>query len=389
MVWVLNLRSRIGWLRGIIRTEMGLVYTTVGNMGSSFLGGLFWLVLASLLAVESYGLVNYYIAIGSVFSAVALTGLDATVITYMAKGEKHINYQANSLVLISGLSVGLVLSFFQMGSGLLAVAMVFFMMAIAETLGRKRYREYAFLSIGQRVVQISLSLFLYFQFGIMGIVIGYFLGNLIFSYPYIKSMSNFTLKVDSVKEKRNFTLHSYGFNLIRNFTNYLDKIIIGPLFGYFVLGLYQLGFQFFMFLSIIPMSLYYYLLPEESSGNNKAKIKQIGFGLAVVAAVLAFFTLPYFIEILFPSFVGAILVVRIMSLAIIPSTIVAVMNASLLGRGESRVVLIAGLIYLSSLIVGVIALGGALGALGLALTLVVAQSIQAIVLLVRRKVAFS
>jgi O-antigen/teichoic acid export membrane protein len=194
------------------------------------------------------------------------------------------------------------------------------------------------------------------------------------------------LKVDTVKEKRNFALHSYGFNLIRNFTNYLDKIIIGPLFGYFVLGLYQLGFQFFLFLSIIPMSLYYYLLPEESSGNDKTKIKQIGFGLAVAAAVIAFFTLPYFIEILFPSFVSSILVVRIMSLAVIPSTIVAVMNASLLGRGRSRMVLIAGLIYLVSLMVGVIALGGALGAIGLALTLVVAQSIQATVLLAKRKV---
>lgn len=382
---MLNLSEKVGWIRGIIKGEMGLVYTTLGNMGSSLLGGLFWLVLASLLEVESYGLVNYYIALGSVFSAVALTGLDATVITYMAKGEKGIYFQANSLVLISGLSVCLVLSVFQLGSGLLAAAMVFFMMALAETLGRKRYREYAFLSIGQRLAQISLSLILYFQFGIIGIVMGYFLGNLIFSYRYIKSISNFTLKLDGIKEKRNFAIHSYGFNLIRNFTNYLDKIIIAPLFGYFVLGLYQLGFQFFMFLSIIPLSLYYYLLPEESSGKNKTKVKQIGFGLAVAAAVLAFFTLPFFIEILFPSFVSSILVVRIMSLAIIPSTIVAIISASLLGRGKSKTVLIAGLIYLISLIIGVIALGGALGALGLALTLVAAQSIQAGVLLVKRK----
>ena len=382
---MLNLSEKVGWIRGIIKREMGLVYTTLGNMGSSLLGGLFWLVLASLLEVESYGLVNYYIALGSVFSAVALTGLDATVITYMAKGEKGIYFQANSLVLISGLSVCLVLSVFQLGSGLLAAAMVFFMMALAETLGRKRYREYAFLSIGQRLAQISLSLILYFQFGIIGIVMGYFLGNLIFSYRYIKSISNFTLKLDGIKEKRNFAIHSYGFNLIRNFTNYLDKIIIAPLFGYFVLGLYQLGFQFFMFLSIIPLSLYYYLLPEESSGKNKTKVKQVGFGLAVAAAVLAFFTLPFFIEILFPSFVSSILVVRIMSLAIIPSTIVAIISASLLGRGKSKTVLIAGLIYLISLIIGVIALGGALGALGLALTLVAAQSIQAGVLLVKRK----
>ena len=59
---MLSLRERLGWLRGVVKSEMGLVYTTLGTTGSSFLGGLFWLVLASLLDVESYGLVNYFIA---------------------------------------------------------------------------------------------------------------------------------------------------------------------------------------------------------------------------------------------------------------------------------------------------------------------------------------
>jgi O-antigen/teichoic acid export membrane protein len=384
---MLNLRQGIGWLRGVVKSEMGLVYTTLGTTGSSFLGGLFWLVLASFLDVESYGLVNYFIALGSVFSALALLGLDSTVITFLAKGEKKIVFQANSLVLISGLGASLVLSVFQWASGILSAAMVFFMMSIAELLGRKKYGEFALLSIGQRFVQISLSLFLYFQLGIMGIVLGYFLGNLIFSFRYFRILPNFSLKFDGIKEKRNFTLHNYGFNLIRNFTNYLDKIIIGPLFGYFVLGIYQLGFQFYLFLSIIPLSLYYYLLPEESSGKDKSKIKIVGFGLAVVAAVFAFFTLPYFIETLFPTFASSVWVVRIMSLAVIPSTIVAIVNASLLGRGRSKYVFVAGLIYLASVIVGVLVLGGAMGAMGLAVTLVVAQSIQAGFLLTKRNVA--
>jgi O-antigen/teichoic acid export membrane protein len=384
---MLNLRQGIGWLRGVVKSEMGLVYTTLGTTGSSFLGGLFWLVLASFLDVESYGLVNYFIALGSVFSALALLGLDSTVITFLAKGEKKIVFQANSLVLISGLGASLVLSVFQWASGILSAAMVFFMMSIAELLGRKKYGEFALLSIGQRFVQISLSLFLYFQLGIMGIVLGYFLGNLIFSFRYFRILPNFSLKFDGIKEKRNFTLHNYGFNLIRNFTNYLDKIIIGPLFGYFVLGIYQLGFQFYLFLSIIPLSLYYYLLPEESSGKDKSKIKIVGFGLAVVAAVFAFFTLPYFIETLFPTFASSVWVVRIMSLAVIPSTIVAIVNASLLGRGRSKYVFVAGLIYLAFVIVGVLVLGGAMGAMGLAVTLVVAQSIQAGFLLTKRNVA--
>ncbi len=380
-----NVKSGIAWFKGFIKTEIGLVYTTLGTMGSSLLGGLFWLVLASLLDVESYGLTNYYIALASVFAAVALLGLDATIITYMAKGEQQIRYQANSLILISGLIISVFLSAFQWSSGVLAIAMVFFMMAIAEALGKKKYREYAFLSIGQRIAQISLSLLLYFPFGILGVVFGYFLGNLIFSYRYIKFIPNFTLKIDSVKEKRNFALHSYGFNLIRNFTTYLDKIIIAPLFGYYALGLYQLGFQFFMFLSIIPLSLYYYLLPEESSGQNKRKIKFVGFSFAVIASITAFFLTPTLIEKFFPSFTDSILIVRIMSLAIIPSTIVSVLNASFLGAGKSKTVLIAGLIYIASLIIALLTLGRVMGGLGLAITLVIAQTIQALFLLFSKK----
>lgn len=376
--WNLSLSQ----LRGMLSSEVGLVYTTLGTMGSSLLGGLFWLVLASLLDVESYGLTNYYIALASVFSAVALMGLDATIITFMAKGEKNILYEANSLILISGLILAAVLSAFQWNAGILSIAMVFFMMVLAEALGRRKYREYAFLSIGQRVVQILLSLALYFPFGLLGIIFGYFLGNLVFSYRYLKSISNFTLQVDSVKEKRNFALHSYGFNLIRNFTLQIDKVIIGPLFGYYLLGLYQLGFQFFLFLSIIPLSLYYYLLPEESSGKSKGKIKLLGIGLAVVAAVSVFFVSPYLIEKLFPSFVSAISIVQIMSLAVIPSTVVSVVNASLLGRGKSKTVLIAGLLYIVSLVIALVTLGQFMGAIGLAITLITAQSAQASYLLV-------
>ena len=340
--------------------------------------------LASLLDVESYGLVNYYIALASVFSAIALMGLDATIITYMAKGEKRIWYQANSLILVSGLIVTGVLSVFQWSAGLLSIAMVFFMMALAEALGKKKYREYAFLSVGQRIIQIALSLLLYFPFGILGIVFGYFLGNLIFSYRYIKFIPNFSLQIDSIKEKRNFALHSYGFNLIRNFTTYLDKIIVAAIFGYYVLGLYQLGFQFFMFLSIIPLSLYYYLLPEESSGKDKTKIELYGFGIAVIAATAVFFSIPYLIGNFFPSFIDSTPIVRIMSLAVIPSTIVAMLNASLLGKGNSKTVLIAGLIYIISLIIALITLGQIMGTLGLAVTLVIAQSIQAAYLLFKR-----
>lgn len=371
----------IARIRGFLKTDRGLIYTTFGNMGSSLLGGLFWLVLASFIDVESYGLTNYYIALASVFAAIALLGLDATVITYMAKGETRIWFEASSLILLSGLSVTIILSLFQWTTGLLSFAMVFFMMALAEALGRKKYREYAALSIGQRLAQILLSLLFFYPFGILGIIFGYFLGNLIFSYKYLRFIPNFSLKIGSIKEKRTFALHSYGFNLIRNFTTNLDKVVIAPIFGYYMLGLYQLGFQFFMFLSVIPLSLYYYLLPEESSGKNKKTIKYLGVGFAIVASISSAIVVPYVVRALFPSFVESIVVIQIMCLAVIPSTVAAILNASLLGRGKSRQVLLGGIIYITFLVGALLLLGQFFGVYGLAVTLVIAQTIQAVYLL--------
>jgi len=360
--------------------DVGLAYTTIGGLGSSLLGALFWFMLASVLEVENYGLVNYYIALAAVTAALGILGLNTTVTTYLAKGEENIVYEANSLALVSGLFSALTLSVFQWGSGLLSAALIFFNMALAETLGRKMYLEYAFLSIGQRIAQIALSLILYFQVGIPGIILGYFLGNLIFSYRYLKSVKKFTFKINDLKEKRDFTLHSYGFNLTSTFATYLDKIIIAPMFGYYVLGLYQLGFQFFMFLSIIPGSLYRYLLPEESSGENKREIKLIGLISSVALALTTFMVSPYVIEKLFPTFTDSIPIVKVMSLAVIPSTIAAILTASLLGRGKSRTVFTAGLVYIASLITGLTILERILGVLGLALALIIAQTTKAICL---------
>jgi O-antigen/teichoic acid export membrane protein len=375
----------IGWLKRLMREDVGLVYTTLGGLGSNLLSAFFWFILASILNVESYGLVNYYIALASIFAGLGTLGLNTTVTTYLAKGEKEVLYEANSLTLISGLLLAVIVSTFQWGSGLLSAAMIFFGMTLAEILGRKMYREYAFVSIGQRLAQISLSILLYFQLGIPGIILGYFLGFLAFSYRFLKSIRKFTFKINNLREKRNFALHSYGFNLMgQGLSAYLDKVIIGTLFGYYALGLYQLGFQFFMFVKIVPGSLYQYLLPEESSGEGKTEVKLIGLALSVTASLLVFALSPYLIGNFFPTFIDSIPTVKVMSLAVIPSTIVAMLTASLLGKERSRIVFTGGLVYLASLITGLIIMGKIMGVLGLALTLLIAQAIQAIYLSVNK-----
>lgn len=373
-------------LTGLIKKEAGLVYTAIGNLGAAVLGGLFWFILAGLLPVDSYGIVNYYIAIANIFFAIGLFGLDATVTTFLAKGEAAFHYQATSLTLISAIAIAAILSIYEWSSATLAATMIFFMMSVAETLGKKMYRQYAILFISQRVVQIVLSIVLYYQLGITGILIGYIIGNLIFSVRYFRNaLPNFSLRFNEIKQKRNFAMHNYGTGLIRTFSTFLDKLIIALLFGYYVLGLYQLGFQFFLFLSIIPLSLYSYLLPEESSGKDKKTIKLLGIALSVVAAISAMISLPFVIERFFSNFTGSILIVQIMSVAVIPATVIAILNATLLGRGNSKVVFMAGISYIVSLVVGLVTLGQILGAVGLAVTLLFAQIIQATFLTLKRK----
>lgn len=379
----------IGRVNQLIKENVGLVYTTLGGLGANVLGAFFWLMLASILNVDDYGLANYFLAIANVSAGVGILGLNLTLITYLAKGEKNLLYEVNSFTLLSGTVIALILSLFNWTAGIVAATAIFFNMTLSELLGTKNYRKYAFISIAQQITQITLSLLLYSLLGITGILLGYFLGYIIFSYNYLHSISkNFTLKFDHLKEKRNFALHSYGYNLIgKRLANYFDKVLIGAIFGYYALGLYQLGFQFFMFLTIIPMSLSQYLLPEESGGKHKKEIKIIGLTLSIVVAITAYLTTPYLIQNLFPAFIDSIPLIKVMSLAIIPSTIVAILTATQLGKEKSRTVFISGLLYLTSLITGLIILEKIMGILGFALAIIVAQTLQAVYLIIDEKIS--
>lgn len=373
-------------IKALLKDEVGFIYTSVGGLGSSVLGAVFWLVIASLLSVDNYGLLNYYIALATIFSGIGIVGLNMTVTTYLAKGEKHVLYEANSLIFILGIVITAVLSLFEWSAGLLSIALTFFAMTTAELLGRKAYKEYAFATVGQRIAQICLSLLLYYQIGVLGIIAGYLIGSLIFSYRYLFSLRKLTLNFSTIKARRNFAVHSYGYNLVGiSLSNYLDKIFVGALFGYYLLGLYQISFQFFMFLGLIPTSLQQYLLPEEASGTNRRQLKMVGIFLAIGAAVSLFILGPTLISRFFPAFSEAIVMVSIMSLTVIPSTVIAIFTATYLAHEKSKVVFISAATYIIALIITLTILGSVMGAIGLAISVVMAKTIQALYLVTQRK----
>lgn len=340
--------------------------------------------MAWVLKVEEYGEVNYAIALASIPAAVSLLGLNTAVTVYLAKGEKELLYEANSVVALFSLFMGFLVAFIHPWSSLVLVVTVFYSMSLSEVLGRRLHREYGFMCVASRLAQIALSLLFYLMLGLPGVLAGYFLGYLALSYRFLRSLRMFRLKTGGLRRRLRFIVHRYGFGLVSSLSSYLDKLIVGALYGFYVLGLYQLGYQFLMFLSVIPGSLYSYLLPEEASGRGSREVALTGLGLSAVTALVVSATTPWILKTFFPGFREAVLTVRVMCIGAIPATVASLCNARLLGMELSRPVLMGRVLYLVSLVAGLTVLG-IVSERWLALSVVIARTIQAIYLILWRR----
>ncbi|MBA3977932.1 MAG: polysaccharide biosynthesis C-terminal domain-containing protein, partial [Nitrosopumilus sp.] len=191
------------------------------------------------------------------------------------------------------------------------------------------------------------------------------------------SIREFDFRFDQIRGKMKFSLHAYAFNMSTAFLLYFDKLIILPLFGYAVLGYYQISLQFLLFVGMIPISLYQYLLSSESADTEKTKLRVLGYGVSVILALLLFVASPWLIQKFFPNFENSIDALRIVSIGIMPMTMVWTINSRLFKIGKSKFVAIGSAIYLSVQITLIYLLGHALGVMGLAIALDIALTVQA------------
>lgn len=361
---------------------------TVGNLLGAAITGGFWLLLAVFQTPEEYGTTNYGIAIASFSSFVGLLGLNTLVTTHLAKGSTRINIETNQIVFVSSIVVAVAVSVLQDWMlGLIVVGMAFWMMSLYEVLGKKLYKRYALINIGARASQLVLSLILFFMIGVTGVIIGFLISYFLFSYPYFRTIRHFNFRQFSeVKGLVRFALHTYSFNMSNAFFMYFDKLIIVPLFGVAVLGFYQFGFQFLMFLGMIPVSFYQYLLPEQSSSSyagpavKTTKVHIFGFLVSIALAGLLFMLSPWIVDYFFPKFVDAVGVLRILSIGIVPMMVVWNLNSRFVALDRTRSVVIGSAIYLIVQISLMLELGYSMGAPGIAIATVLALASQAVFL---------
>lgn len=381
----------MNWFTRILRTiglEKGLLSIAGANGIAAIVGAIFWLYVATLLSPDNYGEVNYFLSIAFLFGSVSTLGLGITVTTFIPKKKEEIIHQANLLVFISSSLVAIGLLFF-VGSFptiIMLFGMSFFAMSIAEFLGRQDYRGFSFVIISQRVLNIPLCLVLYYLIGLEGFIIGYGFSTLLFSYNFFKSFRGFKLTFKDLRPIYHFIIHSYFVDVSNSVTRHFDKLLIGILFGFGVLGLYQIGFQFLIFLSIIPTSLFQFLLPREAAGIQSGNVIIKGLSIAVAFSLVSFTVIPSIISNLFPNFIESIEASQVMAFGIVPMTVNAILSSKLFGKERSKPILIATIIMIVSLSILIPLLGSMLGLMGLAFSVVASLSIQCISLFIMYRI---
>jgi len=365
--------------------ELGLIGSATGITG--IIGALFWLFLASVIGTEDYGKVSYYLAVAIIASRISLIGSPNTIMVYSSKGEK-IQPPIFFITLIGAIVTSLILFFvflFDVSISIYVIGFVVFTLVTSDLLAKKRFKNYAKFIISQKILLVVLALTLNHIYGINGVILGIAISFLPYSIIIFKEFTKEKIDFGLIKKNSRFIINSYVLDLSVTFNGTLDKIIMLPILGFVLLGNYQLGMQFFSLLTIIPVIFFQYLLPRDSRAESNIKFRKILIIFSVILAILGSIAAPRLIPVLYSQFNEAIIVIQIVSFAIIPYTIVIIFMSKFLGNEKSIFALIGSLIFLAIQIPLIVILGEIWDLEGVSISIVIAYSIQALILFIMTK----
>jgi O-antigen/teichoic acid export membrane protein len=270
------------------------------------------------------------------------------------------------------------------GASLYVLGSVIFGLVTSEFLGTKLYKKYAKYILSQRIMMIVFALVFYFLLGYKGILLGYGLSFLFFSKPVIDGFKipfNFSL----IRKNFKFILNNYLTELLLILHGHIDKLLIAFIFGYTLLGNYQLGFQIIIILGLFPAAVFQYVLPRESSGQNNYKIQKFTIIFSIFISFLVILLAPTFLPQIFPKYTESVEIIQIMSVHIIPTSISLMYTSKFLAHENNKPILISSGIRITILIILIFTLSSMIGINGVALSIVLSSVSQAIFLFIISK----
>ena len=352
-----------------------------GNLIGSAISALFWIFLASLLGAENYGELGYYISLAGIATSISFIGgpMAITVLT-----AKNVKIESTIFLLsISGSIISaiiLYIAFMNVGLSVYVLGAVIYNLASAELLGRKFYKKYSAYFILQKILFVIFSLVFYYIMGPEGVLLGIGLSFLIFIERIYNGFRNSKLDFPLLKTKFKFLANNFFLDLSWILDRQIDKLLIGPIFGFTILGNYYLAIQLLNMLAVFPSIVTKYTLPEDASGTNTKKIKLLTVLFSVVLALIGFFVLPMIVPIFFPEYTETLEVIPIISLCIIPTTISTLYISQFLGKEKSGYLVFTSVTSIIVLIVGILTLGQLFGIIGLVFSLLISDIFRAVLL---------
>jgi len=369
--------------RKIFQKSKNLTVLGSSYIISNAISAIFWLFLASILDVEQYGELGYLLAIVGTVGAFGLIGSNNTLTVYVAKGVKiQATIFLTTLIAGATLSIGLLVFTQNILISFYPLALIIFSTVIFDLLGKKAFTNYGKYLVIQRILMVTFALIFLEIWGVNGIIFGYTLSLGVFVFLTFKAFQEGKIDFKLLKDRKKFILNSYGTHILEVIGINIDKLIIFPMFGALILGPYQLGFQIFVVLMILPNIVTQYTLPHDATGIKNKSLKKYTMIISGIITGLVVILSPQLIPILFPKYIEAIEVIQIMGFALIPTALTMILTSELLGKESSKSVILSNIIGIIALIIGIITLGEIMGLLGLALSLVIGRILQCVILLI-------
>ena len=371
-----NLIKRINGLKSI--SQIGAA-TAGGNAIAAF----FWIYMADLMGQEDYGELGYLLSIAAIASTISIVGGQWTMSVYTAKGVR-IESSLYFISIITSTVTAIVLYFLfeNVGMGVYVIGVVIFNLFVAEILGKKRYKTYSKIFFLQKIILVILAILLYYILGAEGVLLAYGISFLVFTSRIISTLRNHEFNFGLLRQRFKFWMFNYIIQLSNSARAQIDILLIGPLFGFTLVGNYFLSLQVVGLFLILPLIIFKYTLPQDSSGSSTKQIKIIAIVASIVFALLGIFVAPEVILFALPEYADTVELIPLLSLAIIPRTVTTMLMSEFLGKENNMHLLVGNLIAFSIVVLGILYLPEYFDIVGLAIAYVLSVTIQTIYLLI-------
>ena len=354
------------------------------SIGSADIVGLgisavFWFYLATQIIPSEYGEIHYFIGIATIGSAFSLIGTQHVITVYTAK-KNNVVSTLFFVSLICSIGAGIIIFVLvnRIDVSILAILIIFFTLGVGTCLGQKNYKKYATYFIIQRILMVTFGLISYLSFGVEGILFGIAASYLVYTKLIIDGVREFKIDFSLFKPNRKFITNNYLMMVTNGVNTQIDKLLIAPILGFTLLGNYSLSLQVIALLTIAPGIIFKYILPQDASGISTGKLRKQTILFSIGSTIIGICVSPLLIPIFFEQYTEVVIIIQIMSLVTIPVTISTFYFSKFLALEQSKFTLVGGLIKISVMVSSIIVLGSFFGIIGMAISFVLASTIECI-----------